>query len=150
MAKVLITYYSRTGNTEKIAEAIAEGVKAEGVDVEVKPVNKVDVSEIVAVDAVAIGSPISWGPGMCGYVKDLFERIFVQARDKVEEKPYVPFISCSVMENGLKALESIDSIAEYLKMQKVAEGVVCRGALGDKEIEDCRELGRKVAQVVNL
>ena len=35
--KVLIMYYSRTGNTEKLAEAVAEGVKrVSGVAVELK------------------------------------------------------------------------------------------------------------------
>ena len=36
MAKVLVCYYSRTGNTEKMAEKIEEVVKKEGLEVELK------------------------------------------------------------------------------------------------------------------
>ena len=148
MAKVLITFYSRTGNTAKIAEAIAEGVWTEGVDVALKTADKVDVSEILTADVVAVGSPISWGPSMVGLVKDLFERIYVQAKDKIVGKPYVCFVSCGNLENGEKALESIEQVADSLKMQRVTEGIVFAGALGDKEVDACRDLGRKLAQTV--
>jgi flavodoxin len=148
MAKVLVTYYSRTGNTAKMALAIAEGVFAEGAEVQVKTADKVDVSEILAADIVAVGSPISWGPSMVGLVKDLFERIYVQAKDKIAEKPYVSFVSCGNLENGKKALESIEQVADSLKMQRTAEGIVFAGALGDKEIEGCKQLGRKLVQAV--
>ena len=36
--KVLVIYYSQTGNTKKMAQIIADGVKAEGVDVDLKDV----------------------------------------------------------------------------------------------------------------
>jgi len=37
MAKILVLYYSRTGNTQKMAEAVAEGARSvQGADVEVK------------------------------------------------------------------------------------------------------------------
>ncbi len=142
---MLVTYYSRTGNTAKIALAIADGVFAEGGDIQVKTADKVDVSDVLAADVVAVGSPISWGPGMVGFVKDLFERIYVQAKDKIVGKPYVSFVSCGNLENGKKALESIEQVANSLKMQKFAEGIVIAGAIGDKETEACRQLGKKLA-----
>jgi NAD(P)H dehydrogenase (quinone) len=144
MTKVLITYYSRTGNTAKIALAIADGVFAEGAEVQVKTADKVDVNDVLAADVVAVGSPISWGPSMVGLVKDLFERIYVQAKDKIVGKPYVSFVSCGRLENGQKALESIEQVADSLKMQKISEGIVFAGALGDKETETCRQLGKKL------
>ena len=147
MVKVLIAYYSRTGNTAKMAEAVAEGAKLQDIDVEVKSADKVDVNEILMADAIAIGSPTSWAY-MSGCVKDMFERILLQARDKISGKPYVSFVSCGALESGKKALESIDYIAGYMKMQKVADGVVSIGAPGDKEAEICRKLGRKLSQAV--
>jgi NAD(P)H dehydrogenase (quinone) len=36
MSKILVIYYSRTGNTEKMAKAIAEGIEEEKVDVKIK------------------------------------------------------------------------------------------------------------------
>jgi len=145
MTKVLVTFYSRTGNTAKIALAIAEGVLAEHADVQVKTADKVDVNEVLAADVIAVGSPISWGPSMVGLVEDLFERIYVQAKDKIVGKPYVSFVSCHNLENGKKALESIEQVANSLKMQKFTEGIVFAAALGDNEIEACEQLGKKLA-----
>ncbi|MCK5679296.1 flavodoxin domain-containing protein, partial [bacterium] len=48
MAKVLIVYFSRTGNTEKMAQFIAEGVRFAGAEVELKKVGKVKTEEDLA------------------------------------------------------------------------------------------------------
>jgi hypothetical protein len=40
MAKVLIVYYSRTGNTRQMAKLVAEGIRAEGIEVETKDVDR--------------------------------------------------------------------------------------------------------------
>lgn len=57
MAKVLIVYVTTTGNTEKMAQAIAEGAKGAGADVTCKTVGEASVSELAGYDVVAFGSP---------------------------------------------------------------------------------------------
>lgn len=54
--KILITYYSNTGNTEKIAKSIEEGLKDE--DVALKPIKEVDVSSLKNYDLIFLGSGI--------------------------------------------------------------------------------------------
>lgn len=41
MGKILVTYWSGTGNTEKMAEYITEGAKAKGADVDCKAISQV-------------------------------------------------------------------------------------------------------------
>jgi len=60
MLKVLIIYYSRSGNTKNMAELIAEGVKAEK-EVEVKAVQETRVEELIKADGIVIGSPTYYG-----------------------------------------------------------------------------------------
>ena len=73
MAKMLICYYTRTGNTEKMAEAIAEGAAgADGVEVETRAVSDVPVESLKDFDAIIIGSPVYYG-GMAAEVKKLFD-----------------------------------------------------------------------------
>jgi flavodoxin len=58
MSKVLIAYASRTGNTEKVANYIAEGVRMTGREVEVKKIS--DIDEIESIDgygAYILGCP---------------------------------------------------------------------------------------------
>ena len=45
--KILISYYSRTGNTEKMAETIAQGVKDKGVAYDLKEITTVTVDELL-------------------------------------------------------------------------------------------------------
>jgi len=57
-ARVLVVYYSMTGNTEQMAKAVAEGVRrVAGVTVEVKQVQKVTKGDLQAADGIILGSP---------------------------------------------------------------------------------------------
>ena len=57
MGKILITYWSGTGNTEQMAQLITEGAKAKGADVECKNISEVDADSALGYDVLAIGSP---------------------------------------------------------------------------------------------
>ncbi|MCS7236971.1 MAG: NAD(P)H-dependent oxidoreductase [Thermoguttaceae bacterium] len=67
---VLVVYYSRSGNTEKMAEAVAEGARqAGGVAVLVRPVTEVTKEELAAADAIALGCP-TYFANIPGVMKD--------------------------------------------------------------------------------
>ena len=57
--KVLVVYDSLTGNTEKIAKAVAEGAASvDGVDVDVKKIGEpFPVTDLANADGVVFGSP---------------------------------------------------------------------------------------------
>jgi NAD(P)H dehydrogenase (quinone) len=59
--KVLIGYYSRTGNTKRMAEAIAQGVSKENVNCDVKEISAVGVNELLDYDVLIFGSPTYYG-----------------------------------------------------------------------------------------
>ncbi len=59
--KVLIVYYSRTGNTEKMAQAVAQGVEEEGVEAAVRKAEECDVDELASVEGLILGSPTYYG-----------------------------------------------------------------------------------------
>ncbi len=61
MASVLVLYYSRTGNTQKMAKIIAEELKVKGQDATLKTIDDVNVDELEAADGVIIGSPTYYG-----------------------------------------------------------------------------------------
>ena len=61
MPKILIIYYSRTGNTERMANIIADAIKENGIDVACKKVENTDLKELLDVDGVVIGSPTYYG-----------------------------------------------------------------------------------------
>ena len=55
MSKVAVIYWSGTGNTEAMANAVAEGAKAAGAEVDL--LTCADVTGVDSYDAVALGCP---------------------------------------------------------------------------------------------
>ncbi|NQT95371.1 MAG: NAD(P)H-dependent oxidoreductase [Candidatus Omnitrophica bacterium] len=72
MAKVLVVYYSRTGNTQTMAELIAENLKKKGQEVILKNVEEATPEDMQAADGVIIGSPTYYG-SMAAEVKKLLD-----------------------------------------------------------------------------
>lgn len=58
---VLVVYHSQTGNTEKMAAAVAEGAQGEGVTVVLKKVAALEQADLETADAVVLGSPVHMG-----------------------------------------------------------------------------------------
>jgi flavorubredoxin len=56
--KVLISYFSRTGKTQQMAEYIAEGVRVSGHDAEIKKISEIkNEKELAGYDGYVFGSP---------------------------------------------------------------------------------------------
>jgi len=72
MAKILIIYYSRTGNTEKMAKLIRDGVLSEGVEAELKKVEDTTVGDLLSSDGIIMGSPTYYGT-MAAELKKLID-----------------------------------------------------------------------------
>ena len=75
MKTALVVYWSTTGNTEKVANAITEGLEALQVRVTVKKPEEAGGEDFFSYDLVCIGSPsYSWHPPepMVNFLKDKF------------------------------------------------------------------------------
>ena len=86
MTQILVTYFSATGNTKALAEAVIEGVKSvPGVDCVVKTVSQTTNEDWLAADGIIIGSPTYFGQ-MASKVKlmiDRTEKIYHELEGKV-------------------------------------------------------------------
>ncbi|MDD5505083.1 MAG: flavodoxin family protein [Candidatus Omnitrophica bacterium] len=89
MAKVLIVYYSRTGNTKKMAQLIGEGLKAQGHNAVIKETDKVCLDDLKSADGIIIGSPTYYG-GMAGHIKILLDES-VKFHGSLDGKPGAAF-----------------------------------------------------------
>ena len=73
MAKTLIVYATRTGQTEKIAELIAEGIRMSGHEAELAKVTQIKKEDdLKGFDAVVFGSPTYHGEMVQGMKTLLF------------------------------------------------------------------------------
>ena len=62
MAKVLVIYATDYGNTKKMADAIVEGAKSvKGTEVQIKQAEEVNKEDLLANDAIIVGTPVHMG-----------------------------------------------------------------------------------------
>ena len=145
MCTILIVYHSQSGNTEKMARAVAGGARSiENVTVVLKNASQATLDDLLHCDGLAVGSPEYFGY-MAGRVKDFFDRTYEPARGRREvlKKPYVAFISAG--NDGRGALASIERISLGYPLKKVYEPVISRGELDDEILARCEELGKVIA-----
>jgi NAD(P)H dehydrogenase (quinone) len=161
--KVLITYHSVTGNTEKMAEGVADGAGAVvGTTVNLKRVSEVTTEDLLSADAVIIGSPVYFG-NVSGEVKVFLDNWFLKYgvfRDaKMRNKVAAAFVTGAAISNGKEtAMLAIHAALLMNQMVIVSPG----GALGaygasattgpdspgidEKKLESARALGKRVAE----
>lgn len=144
MAKLLIIYHSQSGNTEAMAQAVYEGALSAGATVSLKKAAEATSNDLIDCEAVTFGTP-NYFSYMAGAVKDFFDRSLHVVRGKVDNKPYTAVGSHGG--GGSQALDSIDKICHSLKLKKVFDGVSASGKPSSEVLEECKELGRKLAQL---
>jgi len=143
MVEVLILYYSRSGRTEALADAVAEGVKTvDGASAKVKRVDYSTVSDFISCDAVAFGSP-NYFSYMAGSLKDFFDKA-LSIREKVTGKPSAAFTSGGSSSNS--ALLSLERIISSFRLEKVVDGVVSEGEPTEEDLIACKKLGEALAK----
>lgn len=72
--QAIVTYYSQTGNTEKVAKALAKGMGKAGASVTVKRIEDVDPSELGKYDLICIGTPVHYFRA-AGKVREFLEKL---------------------------------------------------------------------------
>ena len=161
---VLVTYHSLTGNTEKMAYAVADGARAvPGARVALKRVGEVTGDDLFSCDALIVGSPVYWS-NMSGEVKTFFDnwqfKFGVFPEFKMRNKVGAAFATGGQAAGG-KEVTLLTILAAMLGNQMIV--VSGGGAFGasattegdspgidDKELAAARDLGRRVAEVAVL
>jgi len=114
--KILITYYSGTGNTEKVANAIKDGII--GHDVDIFPVKQVDPTILKSYDMVFLGS------GIYGFA---INRKVTNLMKKATGLPskFIYFYTHQSPNPWPDAFKSIESILERNKCEILGEFECC-------------------------
>jgi NAD(P)H dehydrogenase (quinone) len=124
MTKMLICYYSRSGNTKKMAYLIQKGAMQEDIDVETKDVKEVKVDDLKGYDGIVIGSPTYYGLPAAP-VKDLLDKS-IKLHGKLQDKVGGAFSSSANVGGGNET--TILAILDALMIHGM---VVCGDSEGD-------------------
>lgn len=82
--QVLVLYYSKGGNTKKLAEEIAKGVESTGVKAIIRSTQEVTKDDFTTSAGIIAGSPVYFGV-MAADLKRIFDE-FIGLRRKMENK----------------------------------------------------------------
>ena len=153
--KVLVLYFSKGGNTKKLAQAVLEGVhNVSGVQGVLRHTSEVKKEDFLEADGVIAGSPVYFGT-MAAELKSVLDG-FIGTRRKMEGKVGAAFATSGDPTGGKET--TIMSILQALLIYGMVitgdplsatghYGVACVGAPDDKIIENAQKLGERVAEL---
>ena len=140
MKKILVLYYSRSGNTEKMAKAIAEGAQSiGGIGVELN--FHVDVSDLNNYDAILIGAP-TYRKEMPVDFKSLFEEAEKQS---INLKGKIGAAFGSYGWSG-EAPKLVLELMQKFDMQVTETPILAKYAPDQAAIEACKNLGKRISE----
>jgi len=141
LKKLLILYYSRTGNTEKMARAIEEGARTvQGIEVESK--YYATPEELANFDAIVVGVP-TYHHDMTVDIKNLFEEAAVK---NVILKGKVGAVFGSYGWSGEAPRLVLEIMKNKFEMHVIEPPLLIKYAPDQTGLEKCREFGRKIAE----
>ena len=141
MAKVKVVYWSGTGNTEAMANAIGEGIVAGGAEADVKSVSNATVEELVSENVFALG---------CSSMGD-------EVLEETEMEPFVEELEKAVAGKKIALFGSYgwgdgQWMRDWQKRMADAgaevvdgEGLICNEYPDDDELAKCKALGQNLA-----
>jgi NAD(P)H dehydrogenase (quinone) len=147
MGKVIVIYHSQQfGNTKVLAEALTEGAREAGAEVNLINTNerRVPLEEFLAADAVAVGTP-DYFSYVAGTIKTFFDDIYLwdQSGESVKGKPAVLF--CSHGGGGGKVKQPFESLAHRF-FRQIGETVGSGRPISDEAKGKCYMLGKELVK----
>lgn len=143
MSKVAVIYWSGTGNTKMMAEAVSEGAKNAGADVSLLNVSETNAAEAASFDVLALGCPAMGGE----VLEEMeFEPFFTELESKLSGKKVALFGSYG-WGDGQWMRDWVDRMSSAGANVLNGEGVICKEAPDDEAVAACTDLGRQLAAV---
>lgn len=154
MAKILIVYDSKTGNTQSMAKAIARGAQEAGIiDTAVRKVEETANSDLLGADGIIMGSPTYFGQ-MSAKVKAIIDAS-ISVHGQLTGKVGGAFTSSGGTASGgettlLSIVQAmlIHGMIVWGRADDKHYGVAVTGKPSKEDLAECEELGKRVAELV--
>jgi len=164
MAKILVVYDSRTGNTEKMAQAVEQGAREAGANVRLKKVTEARLTDLEWAEGIILGSPDYFG-SMSARMKGFIDKtVGLWEKGKLKNKVGGVFVSADGTGTGAEAttLSLITAMFGYEMVivsapgrgpgwpgtyGVIADNLAAVGSPNEKMLDNCNRLGKRVADV---
>ena len=141
MSKIAVVYWSGTGNTESMADAVAQGAKGKGAEVKLFTPDSFNSSMVDEFDAIAFGCPAM---GAEELEETEFAPMFDAVKGSLSGKDAALFGSYGWGDG--EWMRTWEQDCRGANISLVCESVICCETPGDIELEACRELGRELVK----
>ena len=140
MSKIAIVYWSGTGNTEAMANAVLEGAAAAGADAELFTADSFDPSAVAGFDALAFGCP---SMGVEELEDSEFEPMFAACEPALKGKKIALFGSYGWGDG--EWMRNWEARCGDLGAVLACDSVICNEAPDDEATANCKALGAALA-----
>ena len=141
MKKTLVIYWSGTGNTEAMAGAVLEGMKAAGADAALLTPDQVTPASLSGVSSVAMGCP-AMGSEVLEEME--FQPMFDEVKRSLGGKSAALFGSYGWGDG--EWMRGWEKDCDDSGIRLVCESVTCCEAPDDAALDACRALGKELAK----
>lgn len=141
MSKIAVVYWSGTGNTEQMANAVAEGAKEAGAEVSTLTADQFSAAKVAEFDAIAFGCPAM---GAETLEEDEFEPMFTGCESALSGKKLALFGSYG-WGDGQWMRDWVERAQGDGAQVLNGEGLICNEAPDDDVQAACRKLGADLA-----
>ena len=153
MPKILVAYYSRSGNTKTMAESVAQGVKESGGKCDLKEISRIKPPELLKYQGIIIGSPTYYGT-LAGPVKEFLDQT-VEFHGQLEGRVGAAFAS-SALTGGGNETTILSILQAFLIHGMIIQGDPRGDHYGPVAVKrpdsrsqkECLQLGKRVGALV--
>ena len=141
MKKTAVVFWSGTGNTESMANAVLEGMKAAGAEAELFTSEQADAAKLAGFDAIAFGCPAM---GAEELEETEFAPMFDGIKSALAGKAVALFGSYGWGDGEWMRTWEEDCASAGIRL--AADSVTCCEAPDDEALSACQALGKKLAE----
>lgn len=140
MSKVAVVFWSGTGNTEAMADKVAEGAKEAGAEVSVFSAEDFSADKVEEFDGLAFGCPAMGDEEL---EDTIFEPMYAACEPKLAGKKVGLFGSYGWGDG--EWMRSWEADCEASGIDLACESYICNETPGDDEKAECVALGKALA-----
>ncbi|MCR5468708.1 MAG: flavodoxin [Lachnospiraceae bacterium] len=140
MSKVAVVFWSGTGNTGTMAQAVSEGAKSAGADVTLLGASEFGKDKVAEFDGIAFGCP-AMGAEVLEEVE--FDPMFTDVENSLSGKKIALFGSYGWGDG--QWMRDWEDRCKADGINLVTDSVMANDAPNDDALEECKALGRAIA-----
>ena len=141
MSKISVVYWSQTGNTQAMAEAVGAGITKAGKEADVVEVSGASMEDLKAAKVFALGCPAMGAE----VLEEMEMEPFVEEVEGFAQGKTIALFGSYGWGDGQWMRDWEDRMKAAGATVVGGEGVICQETPDDEALENCKALGKELA-----